>query len=637
MKRLTISMSDELFDKLDRIDNKSLFIRKLLEKELEMLEDISDNTTEPWVPDINILKGSVDELFLKLGEIEKHLNGKVVACPSPESAAELLASGSLITYKDRPLAHIANEAANPIIIPLATEKYATDAIQVTGPELTQQKTDKLSPLHPAAQAPTDLPGISVETAKLWQEPVPSVSENTIMPDLLTPEVPTGHPIPETFECNLQTDHSTGPHTLAGDLKELNALENQQAIIPESDRQPTGLSEPVQAKPQPHRQRIPESEPTSIVPDSDLNKVHDSQTVPFTPDSNQHVIPISESSPTIPDLKQHTIPGSEQIQEPDTGLHVIPMGKSASVPLAFDQQLMEASKQDPVMHDLNQHVVPVNEHVPVAPSFSNHINQINEQVQQMPLFDQQEKKMAEHTPMMPVFGQHAAKEQELVMPEFDQQAGPDSGTGFVIPELNPQAMPGHGTGFVMPEFKAPVNDFMTDQRELPMETSGSRPALAKIETEMMPAMPSFNVPGQAADPAGTAQPLFRLHDMSEPARAEKTPPFIAPPMPETLANAQAPSFTESQPAAVPPFQQQSRQPVMDRPLNQPSGKNTKPGKLEGNILMYMPRGAKVKRSIIKSLVSKQFSDNEIEAKISELVSAGVLVVNADNGEQYLVRP
>lgn len=639
MKRLTISMSDELFEKLDRIDNKSLFIRKLLEKELEMLEDVSDNTTGPWVPDINILKGSVDELFLKLGEIEKHLNGKVVACSGHESAAEFLASGSLISYKDRPLTHIANEGTDPIIIPLDTEKCTKDVTPVTAPELLQEKIDILPPVHSSVPIQTDLPGTPVETPELRQEPMPSVCENIIIPDLMTHGTPAGYIVQETFEYDLQADHSAGSHVPASDLKEQNMPESQPAIAPEPGRQSTGLSEQAQAKPQPDRQGTPQSGPSSIMPDPELHKVHDNKAVPFMQGSNQQVIPLSEeSSPTMPDPRQHTIPAGEQIQAgPDTGLHVIPLGKNMSAQPAFGQQLMAASNQGLVMPDPNQHVIPVSEHIPVVPSFNNNINQIDEQVPQMPVSDQQERKMAEHAPVMPAFGQHPTGKQELVMPQFNQQASPESVTGFVMPELKPQAMPGPETGFVMPEFRAPDDSFMAEKRELPTETPGSGHALPECLGGMMPTMPSFNVPGQAADPAGTDQPMFRLHDMSEPAKTEKMPPFIAPPMPETLTNAQVPPFTESQPAAVPPFQQQVRQPVMDRSMSQPSGKNAKPGKLEGNILMYMPRGAKVKRNIIKSLVSKQFSDNEIEAKISELVSAGVLLVNADNGEQYLVRP
>ena len=35
MKRLTISMSDDLFDSLSKIQNKSLFVRKLIEQGLD--------------------------------------------------------------------------------------------------------------------------------------------------------------------------------------------------------------------------------------------------------------------------------------------------------------------------------------------------------------------------------------------------------------------------------------------------------------------------------------------------------------------------------------------------------------------------------------------------------------------------
>ncbi|MCQ6963074.1 hypothetical protein [Methanolobus chelungpuianus] len=601
MKRLTISMSDELFEKLDRIDNKSLFIRKLLERELEMLEDAPNATTGPWVPDINVLKGSVDELFLKLGEIEKHLNGKVVACSGPESTAELLASGSLISYKDRPLAQVANEAACPIIIPLDAEKCTTEITRVTAPELLHVEMDTRSSLHSSVQVPTNLP---VETPELRQEPMPSVCENIIIPDYMAHETPAGYIVREAFECDLQADHSTGSHTPANDMKEQNMPQSQPAMTPEPDRQPADLSEPAQARPQPDRHGTPQSGPSSIVQDPELHKAHDSEAVPFIPDSN---------------------------------LHVIPLGKSASAPPAFGQQPMAANNHDLVMRDPNQHVVPVSEHSQATPSFNNDINGIDEQVPQMPLFDRQEKKMAEHALVMPAFGQHPTKEQELVMPQFKQHASPESVTGFIIPEINPQPMPGPETGFVMPEFEAPGDNFTNERRELITEKPGSRPGLPEDAEEMMLAMPAFNIPGQAADPTGAGQPLFRLHDMPGPAKTEKMPPFIAPPIPETVTNAQVPPFKQIQPAAVPPFQQQQRQPVVDSPINQPSGKNAKPGKLEGNILMYMPRGAKVKRSIIKSLVSKQFSDNEIEAKISELVSAGVLVVNADSGEQYLVRP
>jgi len=52
---------------------------------------------------------------------------------------------------------------------------------------------------------------------------------------------------------------------------------------------------------------------------------------------------------------------------------------------------------------------------------------------------------------------------------------------------------------------------------------------------------------------------------------------------------------------------------------------------------MPHGAKVKKDIIKSLISKQFTENEIEAKLSEMISAGVLKLSDENGNSYLIRP
>lgn len=79
MKRLTISMSDELFDKLDSIENKSLFIRKLIEREVDMLDSIQGiDSSIPWERDIAALKGNVDELFIKLSDIEKQLNTRVM-------------------------------------------------------------------------------------------------------------------------------------------------------------------------------------------------------------------------------------------------------------------------------------------------------------------------------------------------------------------------------------------------------------------------------------------------------------------------------------------------------------------------------------------------------------------------------
>ncbi|WP_129582716.1 hypothetical protein, partial [Methanolobus psychrotolerans] len=76
MKRLTISMSDELFDKLDLIENKSLFIRKLIERELDILDNApEDNISVPWTERVAILVDDVSTIFSRLELIERKFSG----------------------------------------------------------------------------------------------------------------------------------------------------------------------------------------------------------------------------------------------------------------------------------------------------------------------------------------------------------------------------------------------------------------------------------------------------------------------------------------------------------------------------------------------------------------------------------
>ncbi|WP_333788339.1 hypothetical protein, partial [Methanomethylovorans sp.] len=61
------------------------------------------------------------------------------------------------------------------------------------------------------------------------------------------------------------------------------------------------------------------------------------------------------------------------------------------------------------------------------------------------------------------------------------------------------------------------------------------------------------------------------------------------------------------------------------------------RLQGNILMYLPHGARIKRSIIKGLVSKKFSAEEIDAQINLMISDRSLQVEIEDGVEYLLRP
>ncbi len=73
------------------------------------------------------------------------------------------------------------------------------------------------------------------------------------------------------------------------------------------------------------------------------------------------------------------------------------------------------------------------------------------------------------------------------------------------------------------------------------------------------------------------------------------------------------------------------------INNTQQKTTnKQDKLEGNILMYMPRGAKVKKEIIKSLVSRQFTKDEVESKIKDLIKREILAIRVENDSEHLHR-
>ena len=72
MKRLTISMSDELFDRLNEIENKSLFVRDIIERELSS-ETVGDGDTAPWLDELNVFRVENKELTDRLNKIEKRL------------------------------------------------------------------------------------------------------------------------------------------------------------------------------------------------------------------------------------------------------------------------------------------------------------------------------------------------------------------------------------------------------------------------------------------------------------------------------------------------------------------------------------------------------------------------------------
>ncbi len=470
MKRLTISISDNLFEKLDRIENKSLFIRKLVERELEMLEDVPENGNQPWTQDITLLKGSVEELFSKLSEFEKHFMERVSISQDQESN-----SGSVIQYKDRSHLNAAEKSNDPIILPVSEETVTAQAPGSFG---------KGMELHTAEEMPSEETFDGMVIPAYGQNPV-------IVSAFNLPE------IPEDIELSR-------------------------------------LTSPVGGK-------MPEKMTGSGAKDL-CDK--DEQHTPSAPARELQLMSAGKSTLAVPDLSR---------------------------------KVNSVSEPAPVMPDFNQHVIPVSETAPLTPAFDQHLS--------------------------------PAGEQPIVMPQFK------------LPFAEGKEKP-----LFMPDMKA--TERTTESGGV--KTSGN-------PEHMIPFMPIPDTINQASGPGKLKEPLFKLHGIPEHQRTEIIPPFIAPAMPETQENVQLPSFMAPKLPAMPPMQQQPKPSLADIPAGHSATGTNKQGKLEGNILMYMPRGAKVKKEIIKSLVSKQFSDRDIETKISELVTTGVLVLNADNGEHYLIRP
>jgi len=157
-----------------------------------------------------------------------------------------------------------------------------------------------------------------------------------------------------------------------------------------------------------------------------------------------------------------------------------------------------------------------------------------------------------------------------------------------------------------ELKIAMPDLTSIEEEPELEIA--MPELTPAEET--PKQPSFVMPELTPAEETPKQPSFVMPELTS-AEETPTPPLAAF---EPLISVNAPSL-------IPPA------------LQQPADKSEK---LEGNILMYMPHGAEIKRSILKSLLSKRYEPDEIDGKINQLISAGTLSTNTKDGVDYLVR-
>jgi hypothetical protein len=251
-------------------------------------------------------------------------------------------------------------------------------------------------------------------------------------------------------------------------------------------------------------------------------------------------------------------------------------------------------------------------------------QVMEQTNQKPSFTIPELKPPEQ----------AGQDTGFTMPELKtpEQAGQDTGftipelktpeqtsqnTGFTMPELKPPEQVSQNTGFTMPELKPPEQVSQNTGFTMPNFNS----SVESPQVEIAPVIPDFKLPEEMPsfnpESESTADSAFKLPELQQSANSEGMPLFMS----DKAGTMQEMQNIPGQAPVSPPATKQD---------------DTKPDKLEGNILMYMPRGAKVKKEIIKSLVSRQFSQEDIDRKIQELVTREVLVLKQENGIEQLHR-
>jgi len=170
--------------------------------------------------------------------------------------------------------------------------------------------------------------------------------------------------------------------------------------------------------------------------------------------------------------------------------------------------------------------------------------------------------------------------------------------------------------------------MTPRGEIEKMVSAIEEKLVeKVVPEPKIAMPELTPAEEAPQ-----QPPVVMPELKPAEEAPQQPPFVMPELKPAEEVPTAPPMAAATPP--PPIFEPSAAPAHVPPTPpQPVGK---PDKLEGNILMYMPHGAEIKKSTIKSLLSKRYEPHEIDGKINQLISAGTLSPTTKDGADYLVR-
>jgi len=215
---------------------------------------------------------------------------------------------------------------------------------------------------------------------------------------------------------------------------------------------------------------------------------------------------------------------------------------------------------------------------------------------------------------------------FVMPELSEVSTPvTSPFTAASPEVPAVSTP----SFIMPEFS---------------EVSTPATSPFTVASPEVPAVstPSFVMP-ELSEAGGRSapSPFEMLPAMSVPSTGNdmQMPSFAATNLPVEGIQMQPPSFVQQE--VHPQFPFGSATPQSQVQNNDSSRVNTsnmsQNERLQGNILMYLPHGARIKRSIIKGLVSKKFTAEEIDAQINLMIANRSLLVEVEDGVEYLLRP
>jgi len=232
---------------------------------------------------------------------------------------------------------------------------------------------------------------------------------------------------------------------------------------------------------------------------------------------------------------------------------------------------------------------------------------------------------------------------FVMPELSEVSTPATSPFTVAsPEVPAVSTP----SFVMPELSevsTPVTSpFTVASPEVPAVSTPSfvMPELSEVSTPVT--SPSFVMP-ELSEAGGRSapSPFEMLPAMSVPSTGNdmQMPSFAATNLSAEGIQMQPPSFVQQEVHPQFPFGSATPQSqVQNNDISRVNTNNMSQNeRLQGNILMYLPHGARIKRSIIKGLVSKKFTAEEIDAQINLMISNRSLLVEVEDGLEYLLRP